>query len=192
MSRVDRQGWGGQLARLTFVNIVVAIASVLTVLLGATGGWLPILGPLLFTGGWLFLGAWWLIAFLIQIRREGFSSLATLRSVAAPLLVIATLVVLFSGAPFRFGFEVSQGQLREVADKALSGEAQEDEIAGSFHVHNIQVKDGDVWMEVALTGFFDSWGFLYSPDDEPDSIDEGVFDLTRLEPRWYVWEGGIN
>lgn len=105
----------------------------------------------------------------------------------APVLVVATVGLLWSEVPLRARFALSRGALEDV----VHGEDRTGRV-GLYEVEEVWRADGAVLIEVE-GGFLASGGFAHLPDG-PEAARDGVASRTfeHLDGDWYTYSEGFD
>ncbi|MGI5273266.1 hypothetical protein ACQEUU_29240 [Nonomuraea sp. CA-218870] len=123
------------------------------------------------------------------VRSDGRPGLRAhwIRWVAAPVMGVTVIGLVYADVPFTARFALSQPSLESFARQVAGGDAEhDDQWVGLFPVESVQRVDGGARFLVRGTGFLDRYGFAWIPDGVPE--EEHHMDYTPVEGPWYVWE----
>ncbi|MFI9596983.1 hypothetical protein [Nonomuraea sp. NPDC052265] len=134
----------------------------------------------------------WVARFTVALlRSEGRPGLRRhwVRWLAAPLMGVTVIALVFTGVPFSVRFALSEAGLEEFA-RTVAAEAgsvrHDDRWVGLYPLTSIERIEGGARFLVSDTGLLDMYGFAWSPGGEPP--EESHTGYTHLEGPWYVWE----
>lgn len=139
--------------------------------------------------GWFTVGSYWFVRLVVC------SAIGELRPVldawrhwAAPLAVaLVTAALLATSVPLLVRFNLSQGEMNQLARDAASGVVVEGtDSVGLFPIKRVETFQGGVRF-IVNECMADTCGFAYSPKGPPPNLG-GEDSYLHLEGSWYLWE----
>lgn len=166
-------------------RVAVAVVAVFTLVLASNAA-VDMMMSTLIAAAWLILGAWWLVLTWRWVKRGRPTGSTGLDVIAAPIVVIVTIAVMFSGYPLRLRFEVSQDALQEiVAVHRSGGPVDFPQRAGWYNVINVESFGAELRLYVGSAYIFDGWGFSYTPTGALSG--EMSARHRHIEGPWYTF-----
>jgi hypothetical protein len=138
---------------------------------------------------WLTVGSYWFVRLLVC------SAIGKLRPIldawrrwAAPLAVaLVTAALLATSVPLLVRFNLSQGEMDQLAHNAVSGVGVKGtDSVGLFPIERVETFQGGVRF-IVNDCMADTCGFAYSPERRPPNLG-GEDSYLYLEGGWYLWE----
>ena len=138
---------------------------------------------------WFAIGGYWLARLIFAALAGGFPRLraAWVRWTAPAAVVVLTAGLLVTSAPLLVRFNLSQGEMDQLA-RASQSDIQLLDVGrvGLYTVRSVETFDGGVRFLVNEC-MVDMCGFAYSSEGRPPNLG-GEDSYYHLEGNWYLWE----
>jgi len=167
--------------------VVIAAMAMLLSLYAASGPSPYFFAELLAVGAWVIAIGWWGIGVItmLALRARRRRVRVGWGLVAAPVLLIATVLLVAADLPLRTAFLIARPAMEQIAQAQLKS-PDGTELTTDVNVYGTCrfSHDGDaVTIEVEGAGFMDLWGFVYCPVGSPHTAGRA----TSIGGPWYRW-----